>query len=149
MFTNKSIIEIILTLLVFLFLYTGLSKYFDIYHFKTALVDAPLLKPFANVIAILLPGLEIVVVILLTIPATRIIGLWLSIVLLSIFSLYLTYMVSFSKILPCGCGGVISQLSWKGHILFNLFFLSISIIALRLENKKHRREQSSRYMASV
>lgn len=44
-------------------------------------------------------------------------------------------MMSFSKRLPCSCGGVIALLSWKQHIAFNLFFLSLAVIGIYLEQQ--------------
>jgi len=34
--------------------------------------------------------------------------------------------------LPCHCGGAIENLSWGQHIWFNLAFIAIAIVGLRL-----------------
>jgi hypothetical protein len=79
--------------------------------------------------------LEIGIVILLTLPKTRILGLYSSVTLLSLFTIYLIGIISFSKTLPCGCGGVISTLSWKGHIFFNIAFVILTLIAVRIQKQ--------------
>jgi hypothetical protein len=44
-------------------------------------------------------------------------------------------MISFDKNLPCSCGGIISKLSWKQHIIFNLFFIVLSVIGIRFQKR--------------
>jgi putative oxidoreductase len=87
-------------------------------------------------LAFFVPGLEILITLLLIIPRTRRIGLYISISLLTLFSIYLIYMVSFTPHLPCSCGGVISKLTWRQHIFFNLFFIAITLIALSFTKKE-------------
>lgn len=130
-----SISETIVALLAFLFLYTALSKYADLRVFRYSLSSSPILKTFTKPVSVLLPALEILIVILLTLPRTRLLGLYSSLILLSIFTIYLICMISFSTTLPCGCGGVISQLSWKGHIFFNIFFVALAAIGIRLQKR--------------
>jgi uncharacterized membrane protein YphA (DoxX/SURF4 family) len=130
---HQTILEWIIALIVFLFLYTGISKFLDPITFRSSLSMSPLLEHFAGIIALLLPIIEITIVVLLIIPRSRLWGLRLSAGLLSVFTIYLIGMVAFSKHLPCGCGGVISQLSWKGHILFNIFFVALSFYGIRLQ----------------
>jgi hypothetical protein len=49
-------------------------------------------------------------------------------------------MVSFDKNLPCSCGGIISKLSWKQHILFNLFFIMLSITGIKVQRKMNQQQ---------
>lgn len=135
MWTKKSVTETITALIVFLFLYTGISKYYEFASFRNVLSESPLLKIFATGIAVILPGMEIAVVILLAIHRTRYWGLIASTTLLSIFTLYIVYMLFFSSYLPCSCGGVIGKLSWRSHIIFNLCFIILAVIALRNQRK--------------
>jgi hypothetical protein len=141
MLRKQTIIETIVAILAFLFLYTSLSKYANIQTFEFSLKMSPILKNFSHLVAVTLPALEIGVVILLTIPRTRLAGIYMSLILLSIFTIYLIGIVSFSKTLPCGCGGVISKLSWKEHIYFNMFFVIISVIGVWLQNEVLRTQR--------
>ena len=135
MFSAKSIRETIAALLVFLFLYTGLSKYLDYQNFNTVLHRTPLINHYAGFVSVVLPAVELVVTILLIIPASRLIGLYCSLILLSMFTVYLIYMVSSRVDLPCTCGGVISQMSWKQHIIFNVVFVILSAIGIRFQKR--------------
>lgn len=127
--------ELIAALFIFLFLYTAISKISEYYTFRTILLKSPLIKPYAGPLSWLLPVTEIITSILLFLPFTRKFGLILSLGLMAIFTIYVTYMVLFVPNLPCSCGGVLKELSWNQHIIFNLFFTALGILALWLTNK--------------
>jgi hypothetical protein len=134
------IADMISALLLLLFLYTSLSKLADHETFKNVLSASPLLKPVAGMVAWLLPVTELGIVVLLFVPFLRIKGFYASFILISLFTLYLIYMIIFTPHLPCSCGGVIKLLTWPQHILFNLFFILLSLtgILLHKRNKKMR-----------
>ncbi|WP_442892031.1 hypothetical protein [Chryseobacterium sp. VD8] len=37
--------------------------------------------------------------------------------------------------MPCSCGGVIKNLTWPQHLIFNLFFVVITSLAIRVNKK--------------
>jgi hypothetical protein len=49
-------------------------------------------------------------------------------------------MLVFIKHPPCSCGGVLVRLSWRQHVLFNMFFLLVCGSGIVLE-RKHRCQQ--------
>lgn len=110
-------IDLISGLLLLVFLYTAWSKPRGYEQFRYTLSQSYLLKPFANVIAWSLPVAELVVVLLLFIPAWRRWGLWTSAIL---------YASKFSR----NCGGVVNSISWGQHIVFHYFFLGFTILAV-------------------
>ena len=136
------IADIISGVLLLLFLYTSLSKLADYETFKNVLSASPLLKRVAGVVAWLLPITELVLVVLLFVPALRLKGLYASFILISLFTLYLIYMIAYAPHLPCNCGGVLKLLTWPQHIFFNLFFIFLSLFGIllyqRSKNKKSR-----------
>lgn len=117
-------------LLVFLFTYTGVSKLMDRSSFEAVLLQSPLVMNYAIIISWLLPVVEIVIAILLLWKKYRITGLVLSLIVLVIFTIYIGYMILYIPSLPCSCGGVLKELSWRSHILFNLFFIILTLISL-------------------
>lgn len=145
---KKSIIETISSILVFLFLYTALSKFTDLKTFTFSLSQSPILKEFPAPAAYLIPSAEVMIVLFLIFPKTRYLGLWSSMLLLTLFTVYLIAMISFYKHLPCGCGGVISKLSWTQHVPFNIFFILLSLTAIRL-HKKSENISSTKKVATV
>ena len=133
--------DIISAILLLLFLYSSLSKLVDRTLFKAVLLASPLLKYVAGSIVWLLPIAEIVVAILLFIPSTRVKGLYGSLMLISIFTAYLIYMIFVTPHLPCNCGGVLKSLTWKQHIYFNLFSIILSASGIFLYQKNSGRLQ--------
>ena len=127
--------DIISSILLLLFLYTGLSKLSDYQLFKFVLFQSPWLKHFAGLIAWALPVTELIVALLLFIPAARLYGLYSSLILLSLFTLYLGLMLAFSPKVPCNCGGVIKSLTWPQHIGLNLFFILLSLWGIWIHRK--------------
>lgn len=136
--SRKLVAEIIGGLFILLFLYTALSKLSEIALFRLVLRSSPLISDYANLVSILIPVSEILVSLLLFIPGTRRRGLYAAFLLMLIFTLYLAYMLSFTEQLPCSCGGVISRLSWKQHLVFNIAFTLLAIAGIRLSREPRR-----------
>ena len=135
------IIDIITVLTLSLFLYAAIAKVMDYTLFREQLAISPLLHPFAGFIAVALPVVEFGLVILLMVPRWRLKGLWSSALLLSLFIIYIVVMMLTSDHLPCSCGGLLEQLSWKGHIVFNGLFILLNAIAIRLEKTYKSRQK--------
>ncbi|WP_301927813.1 MauE/DoxX family redox-associated membrane protein [Ferruginibacter sp.] len=123
--------------LLLLLLYAAISKLADHAGFISLLGRSPLLHPFAGIFAWLLPGTELAIAVLLFFTHTRLTGLYATLLLLSSFTVYLVYVLLFSSDVPCSCGGVLKQLSWPQHIVFNMFFILLSVIGIVLY-RKHR-----------
>ena len=123
--------ELISSLLILLFVYTGLSKVLSIEHFRAVLGQSPVISSGAGMLAWQVPLTELGIALLLFFPATRLFGLWASLVLLCFFTLYLVYVLVFVPHLPCSCGGVIGSLGWKEHVVFNVFFIGLAGIGIR------------------
>lgn len=128
--------ESIIYLLALLFLYTAASKLMDMRHFVKAIQRQPfpaVLDPF---LVIGVPLIEIVTGIALLRYKSRKFGLIASTVLMLAFSVYVALAVFhvFKKV-PCGCAGVLQNMSWNEHLVFNLFFLTLAVIALNLNQK--------------
>ncbi|MGN6196180.1 MAG: MauE/DoxX family redox-associated membrane protein [Ginsengibacter sp.] len=133
---QKITIEIICSLLVLLFVYAAVGKLLEYDTFKIQLINSPFLKPFAAIIVWLIPGAELFIAVMLTVMQTRKVALYATLILLVIFTLYITGMLLFAIHLPCSCGGIIQHLSWKQHLLFNLFFMVLAVIGIGFERNQ-------------
>lgn len=122
----------IVSLLTLLFGYTAMMKILNHESFRHALEQMPLLKTGAAVIAWAVPLTELMIVLLLLFPGTGVKGIWASLLLLTVFTCYLGYMVLSDSKLPCSCGGIISTLSWNEHIVVNLLFIGLSALGVWL-----------------
>lgn len=83
------------------------------------LVPLPLMKLAAPVLGWVVPQLEIVIVLMLLFERYRRMGLICSFFLLLAFEIYISGMLLSGLDLPCTCGGLISKLQWRQHLVFN------------------------------
>jgi len=129
------IIEVICCLLILLFIYSSLSKLSDYDRFTVQLSKSPYVTTYANLIAWGIPATEILISLLLVIKNTRLMGLYASFFLMSLFTAYLLIMLNFSYYIPCSCGGVLENLSWHQHVVFNSFFTVLSAAGVLMQHK--------------
>ncbi|RYF26675.1 MAG: hypothetical protein EOO42_00885 [Flavobacteriales bacterium] len=136
---TKIVSTCIVSLLILLWSYTVVSKLSNVTEFDHQLQKQAFSPKLGSVLIWLVPLSEIIAIMLLIFERTRLFGMWLSLVLMGIFTGYIALvLLGFYHKVPCSCGGVISQLGWYGHLWFNLFFLAISAIGiylLKLEQK--------------
>ena len=115
-----------------LFIYTAYAKIIDHDRFLKGLTRVHLINGFAVLISFAVPIVEVIVALLLLIPQTAKTGLYSFITVMSSFTIYIISAMIWERKLPCHCGGAIEKLSWSQHIWFNLAFILIAILALRL-----------------
>lgn len=124
---KKSFIDLICALLIFLFIYTGISKLLDYHTFRRQLGQSPFITLYAPILAWALPVAEIIIAGSLLFHRTRLAGLYCSFFLLCLFTFYLGAMLQLSYYIPCSCGGVLQALSWQSHIVMNILFILLTI----------------------
>lgn len=134
LFKKNTLVEAICALLVILFIYTGLSKLIDYEKFKFEMGRSPFIQNMSEYIAIMLPPGELLIATSLIVKRTRLIGLYSSFFLMSLFTGYVWIMLHESYYLPCSCGGILSIMSWNDHLLFNIFFTALAMTALMLQS---------------
>jgi len=101
---------------------------------------SPLLKDYSRLLSVGVPVIELCIALLLFIPATAKAGMTAGVSLLLLFTAYIIYMITTDPNLPCSCGGVIQQLSWKQHIVFNLFFIAAGSLAIWMGRKRNAKQ---------
>lgn len=130
---RKGILEIFCFMLFFLFTYTSLSKIFDYPKYVSDLNRQTALAPIAGFLSVTIPAVELVIAGLLMFRGGRKSGLIGAVVLMFLFTAYVGYVMVFESKWPCSCGGLVRFLTWRQHLVFNLFFLGVAIWGLRLE----------------
>lgn len=145
------IIEIIAYAFILLFMYTALSKLFIYNTYVSDLERSPLIGGFARPLSILLPVIEIVISVLLFIPAegARTRGLQGALGLMLLFTIYVSILVFTRSSLPCSCGGLIRELTWKQHFFFNIFFTGLAAFGLLLHNKHNAGSKAETSKAEI
>lgn len=142
------IIDIICFLLIFLFVYAGISKLADHTNFHVQLDNMYLIHYAEPVLSYAIPIIEILIALALISLVFRLYALYASLLLLILFTIYLICMITFKTALPCSCGGVIGYLSWKQHIFFNCSFIILTVCGIYF-SKKDDRQNISNHALSI
>ena len=131
------IISVLSALLIVLWVYAAFSKLIEFSVFKAQLEMQPLPGWAISILRWILPIVEIIVAVLLSIKGWQYSGLVASSLLMIVFTIYvfLALTGSFGDI-PCSCAGIISKLHWKGHLVFNLNFLLVSVLGTYLKRQE-------------
>jgi len=136
------VIEIISALLIILFVYAATSKFLDFQKFQVQLGQSPLLTAFAKWVAWLIPTIEIIISLLLAFSKTRLLALYASFSLMIMFAFYIIAITRFSEYIPCTCGGILQNMSWNQHLVFNLVFVLLALIGVILYPKDPDKEEA-------
>nr|WP_225869555.1 MauE/DoxX family redox-associated membrane protein [Pedobacter psychroterrae] len=96
---------------------------------------SPIITDFASILAWMIPSLEIVISIMLFAGWMRLLGLYASLALMSLFTAYIYAILKFSDTVPCSCGGILEKMGWKEHLIFNIVFVVLAIIGIVLKTK--------------
>lgn len=132
---KKSIlIEIISILFAMLFLYAAIDILMDVAFFKRQVGDFSALKPITPFIAWFLPLSEIIVAVLLFVPAWRLRGFYGALALMILLTGYVILLLSFSKRLP-GLINVPDFLSWKQQLVLNCILLVMAVMGIVQQRK--------------
>ncbi|AVR47569.1 hypothetical protein C7S20_19160 [Christiangramia fulva] len=132
--------ELIRYAFIVLFLYAAIFKLIEYPKFYDSLLNSPLFhgEIQARLISGLVPVIELTTGGLLISNSYRKIGLYLAFALILLFTIYIAGILLFSKEIPCSCGGVINNLTWNQHLIFNSCFVLLGAFGLYLQSKKHR-----------
>ena len=135
------ILKCIMFLLIMLWMYAALSKLLDFERGRSQMLNQVFPYRLGTILVWAVPIVELLTAGLLTIKRTALAGLYSSLFLLAAFSLYIGLVMTnvFGRI-PCSCGGILEKMSWGQHLVFNLVFLLLTIVAVLF-----RRDQSSSY----
>jgi uncharacterized membrane protein YphA (DoxX/SURF4 family) len=139
-------LEIIRWSLLTLFLYAAVTKLLSYEKFKVQLGQSPLLTEQAYWVAWAVPALEIVIVLMLAIPALQLLALYASYSLMVMFTTYIIIITRFSPYVPCSCGGVLQKLGWTEHLVFNIVFVVLAAIAIILHVQNIKKTKSPQPM---
>lgn len=137
---RQLIIEIIATLFILLFVYAATSKLLDYEKFRVQLGQSPMLTAFAGWVAWIIPLVEIVISIMLAVPRWRLSALYASFCLMVMFTGYIIAILKFSDYIPCSCGGVLQNMSWNEHLVFNVAFILLALTGIILHSRQERKQ---------
>ncbi|WP_200979870.1 MauE/DoxX family redox-associated membrane protein [Echinicola sp. 20G] len=135
--------EVLTYILAFVYTYTAISKWYDWEATKWSIYNQVFPEWSSVIVLYTLPAIELVLALLLLNGRTRLLALWISLFLLSIFTAYIgMIMLGVFQRVPCSCGGVISALGWNEHLVFNFFLLAANIWAI-FKGKQNKEQNIS------
>ncbi len=126
-------LQIIISLLIILFIYTGLNKLMDYDNFTLQLGRSPYIEHWVKWVAIPLPVGELLIATALIFPRTRLIALYASLFVMALFTGYVWVMMTYSPSLPCTCGGILQAMSWHTHLIFNAVVTVLSYAGIFIQ----------------
>jgi len=134
---HKYFIRIVVFLLILLWVYAAASKLIAFGHFQDQM-HKQVLFPFIQALLIyLLPPVELAIAVVLTFDKTQKAGIYSSSILLFFFTGYVALVkLHFFKWVPCSCGGILEHMGWTAHLIFNLFFLALTITGIHIIKRK-------------
>lgn len=123
---------------ILLFCYAAISKVFDFENFQVQLAQSPLTNPYSVVISYVVIALELIIVFLLSSPKLRLLGFHASFTLMVFFAVYIYVILNYSDNIPCSCGGVLEDLGWSEHLIFNMVCAIIALISISIGTESKR-----------
>ena len=119
--------------LTILWIYAVYSKLSDLTRFKHAMSTQVFPKWVGKILVLIIPLSEILLILLLIIPYTRLIGMYLSFLMMLVFTLYIAGAVFGLYVRrPCACGGLFNRLGWDKHFKVNIVLTLIALIGVIL-----------------
>lgn len=108
----------------------------DFENFQVQIAQSPLISAYAGIISYSVIIAELIIVVLLSLPALRIFGLYASLFIMTAFTVYIFLILNYSDFIPCSCGGILQKMSWTQHLIFNIIFTILPLAAIVLYEKK-------------
>lgn len=131
--TRKIAVDIVVFSYILLFVYAALTKLLDYQKFVVQLGQSPILTNYAQVLAVVVPFIELGISLMLIFPKTRLKGLYAAFGLMVMFTTYIVLASRFSDYVPCSCGGVLEGMTWTQHLIFNTAFVLLALIGILLQ----------------
>lgn len=134
---NKYLIDGITFLIILMWFYAATSKLLSYQEFRISMSNQPLPHFLQTTLIYTLPATEIAVAVLILFRRTQQLGLILSLFLMVAFTVYISLgLLNALKWVPCSCGGILQQMTWPTHLVFNLAYIIIILIAIYKSKKK-------------
>lgn len=126
-------IYIITGILIILWAYASISKFIDLGRFRRGLQSQVFPKWVGEIVFWTLPVSELALIVLLFLPQTRLIGMYLSALFMLSFTIYIGGAVyQFYDRYPCPCGGIFRGMGWNRHLKVNIILTLIAVAGILL-----------------
>lgn len=117
-------------LILLIFSYAFMVKLLNYKEFLVQLSESPIIpSSLTFFFSIFLLFIEFVVCVLTVTKLYRL-GLLFSYSLMVFFTIYIYYLLHFSPYLPCACGGILGNIPYTIHLIFNLAITILIFLAI-------------------
>jgi Methylamine utilisation protein MauE. len=151
--TKSIIVGIIRLTLLALWAPVAVEKLWDLSGFHSTLRRQPIPEWSTDILFWLLPLAELGAAALIVWPRSRKRthqGMWLSAILMLAFTLFIGFgVLGWYEKRPCGCGSVISGLSWNDHLWFNFVFFLLAVLGVWLTRHTRQDGQRRKYQKAI
>ncbi|AMP99815.1 hypothetical protein AY601_2941 [Pedobacter cryoconitis] len=132
---KEDVLKVAAILIACLLAYAAISKLVDYEKSSWEMRNQVFPIWVASILTWLIPAVELALAVLLIIQITRKKALWASLILLSLFTVYIGVVMTgvFGRV-PCSCGGILKNMSYGTHLIFNLFFVLLASLGLAVDN---------------
>jgi len=131
--------QLIPALIILLFVYAAVSKLLNFSMFHDQLYNQSFSHHLADVLQYLVPFSELIASGLLLFRKSTLAGLGFSLVLLILFTGYIILvLLHWWNRESCPCGGILTGLGWPGHLIINVIFIFLNLIAISIKLKERR-----------
>lgn len=132
-------IEAVSLFYILLFVYAAMSKILEFENFQAQLGQSSIIGAYAGIVSYSIIIIELLVSVMLVIPSLKLKGLYISFILMSLFTVYIFIILNFTSNIPCSCGGILEKMTWKVHLVFNIISLMIAGLAILFFDANGRR----------
>jgi len=133
--STKALVKLIAVALAVLFAIAAVDKLEDYAKFHLQLQRFPVHQSVLYAEAWVIPVTELIVAVFLLVPVTRLKGLFASLFLLSLYTLYLVFMLETRFYCNCNCGEPFQSLSLKMHIALTLASVFVTGVGVVLSGR--------------
>lgn len=132
---KEDTIKVVAIIIACLFAYAALNKLADYEKSSWEMGNQVFPNWIASILTWLIPAIELILAVLLVTQVTRKKAVWASLILLSLFTVYIAVVMTgvFGRV-PCSCGGILKNMSYGTHLIFNLFFVILASLGLAIDN---------------
>ena len=118
--------------LILLWTYTGFDKLIRFEVSRKAFLNQPMPNDLEEILAFVIPGIELLIALLLLFSVTRWWGYLGSILLLTVFTTYvgLIWVGAFPRV-PCNCAGILESMGWAEHFILNVVCIGVAVWGLK------------------
>lgn len=133
--TRRMVVDVIGYLFIALFVYAAINKLLDYEKFKAQMGQSPMLVHHIWYLVWAVPAVELLIAILLFISRTFLTGLYASFTLMLLFTIYIIVILTSGEKIPCACGGILQDMSWIQHLIFNMVFVVLGILGILFKRR--------------